>query len=451
MIQTNLGFACATRRITHAAGAALLGVLAPLLGCSDDGVNMGQNSLEPPPPPLPSSSRCLESTAIEGDVIVRNQEDLVALEGCQVIEGSLHVVAFEGADLGPLYALTAVRDTLDIGGGWVLVDDPETAVPDRSEYWLASLHGLESLESVGTLSITGHMGQDVDALANLRHVTSGVLMIELNRALADLGGLRNATVLRSLYISGCPALEGIEPLELPERMTDLVLDFSGIRRLELGVRDITGQLHLDHTELRDLDGLSSLESVGELHVVANFSLEDVGGLNGLRRADSMLFELNPRLTRLPEFSSLTWLESLHVAFHDGLTALPEFPMLNVHTRGFEVEYFAERPEELIVMRPDLFEIFGNAKLSAFTMPAAWLSGGAVIIENNAALARIDFTEQKSLEYLSIQNNAALDSVGLGALDTVSRLDVIGNPGLQLSVFDPVRTFQTIASGNAPEL
>ena len=58
---------------------------------------MGQNEAEPSP--LPSSSRCLDSTTLEGVVVARNQAEVDSLEGCQVIDGELHIVPFEGADL----------------------------------------------------------------------------------------------------------------------------------------------------------------------------------------------------------------------------------------------------------------------------------------------------------------------------------------------------------------
>jgi hypothetical protein len=102
------------------------------------------------------------------------------------------------------------------------------------------------------------------------------------------------------------------------------------------------------------------------------------------------------------------------------------------------------------VQPDLFEVSYNAQISAVTVPAGWLSGGAVLINDNPALTRVDFTNQTTIEYLSLQNNPALAAVGLGALDTINRIDVVDNPNLQFSVFEPVRTFEAAASGNATE-
>lgn len=458
MIQCHLIPVPAAWFFRRSTSAALVGLCASLLGCAGESVNMGQNEAEPSP--LPSSSRCLDSTTLEGDVVVRTQDEVDSLEGCQVIDGDLHIVAFEGADLRALHALTTVGEELNIGstefseqpasppGEW---DGVQAAARQRlEERWLESLHGLESLESVGALLLTGYAGRDVDPLSNLQIVTSGRLTIQNDRELEGLEGLRNVKNITNLEVTGCPALYGIEALTLPELMTGLTLEFSGLSRLgQLDVRTITGRLSIDHTELRNLDELSSLTWVGLLAVEANFSLENIDGVNGLESAEMIDIDLNTKLTHLPDFSNLQWLDYFRVVNHPRLTTLPTFPMLNLGWRNIE-DLRPATPEESVVRQPDLFQVSYNDQITAVTVPAGWLSGGAVLINDNPALTRVDFTEQTSIEYLSIQNNPALGAVGLGALDTVNRIDVIDNPNLQLSVFEPVRTFQTTASGNAAE-
>jgi hypothetical protein len=312
MKQRNLISIPAAWPFSISANAAILGFWASLLGCSGESVNMGENDVQPTP--LPSSSRCLESTTLLGDVIVRNQEEVNSLEGCEVIEGDLHIVAFEGADLHALHALTTVRAKLNIGSTEVLTQE-EWESPDLAaaqalrERWLESLHGLEALESVGTLSLNGYAGRDVDPLSSLQYITDGLLDIQNNRELEGLEGLRNAKGIRSLYVGGCPDLYGIEALSLPEQMTDLRLEFTGLSRLgELDVHTITGTLSIDHTELRNLDELSSLTYAGLIYIEANFSLQNADGLNGLGQAESIEFEHNVRLEHLPEFSSLRLLD-----------------------------------------------------------------------------------------------------------------------------------------------
>jgi hypothetical protein len=377
MIQSKLTSPLASWSVTRATSAATLGLCASLLGCSGDSVNMGENEAEQSA--LPSTSRCLESTSLEGDVIVRTQADVDALEGCEVIEGDLHIAAFEGADLRPLHALTTVREKLDIGSTeFFTAEDLEgsdaAAAQALQQHWLASLQGLESLESVGALRMTGYAGRDVDPLGNLQHITGGELMIQLNSELERLEGLRNAKGIHNLYVTGCPSLYDIEPLALPEQMTGLSLDFCGVGQLdEPDVHYISGTLRLDHTELRNLDGLSNLTDVGSIYIEANFSLQNVDGLNGLMGAEVMEFEHNIRLTHLPEFSNLHMLDSFRAVFHPLLATLPTFPALYNRSRGVYGEVIAQDPKLAILLQPDLFEVSGNVPVSLWTgssVPAA---------------------------------------------------------------------------------
>src|SRR5688572_14151114 len=74
MIQSTFISTPTSRPVTRATGATTLALYASLLGCSGESVNMGENGVEPSP--LPSSSLCLASTTIDGDVIVRSQEEV---------------------------------------------------------------------------------------------------------------------------------------------------------------------------------------------------------------------------------------------------------------------------------------------------------------------------------------------------------------------------------------
>jgi hypothetical protein len=51
--------------------------------------------------------------------------------------------------------------------------------------------------------------------------------------------------------------------------------------------------------------------------------------------------------------------------------------------------------------------------------------------------------------VAIDQNPALRQVSLGELAKVDTLQITDNPSLDTSVFDPVRTFDRIESGNAP--
>src|SRR5688572_20317555 len=72
-----------------------------LFGCGGGTVSLGEEevAIEEPPPVY---SDCQFDGSLAGEVVVRNQAELDALEGCPVIDGDLFIAAFEGADLRPL-------------------------------------------------------------------------------------------------------------------------------------------------------------------------------------------------------------------------------------------------------------------------------------------------------------------------------------------------------------
>ena len=73
----------------------------------------------------------------------------------------------------------------------------------------------------------------------------------------------------------------------------------------------------------------------------------------------------------------------------------------------------------------------------------------VAFERNPSLAEIDFGGLARADFLAIDQNPALGQVNLGELAKVDTLQITDNPSLDTSVFDPVRTFERIESGNAP--
>ncbi|MEY2932973.1 MAG: hypothetical protein RL033_3722, partial [Pseudomonadota bacterium] len=132
-MKKNVILPCVASSLARATSAAAIGMCATLLGCSADSINMGEGA----PTPVerarpPSSSRCAESPILEEDVVVRNQQELNALEGCEVIDGSLYVGAFERGQLRALHALRAVSHEIVIGE----TPDPygDSELPNRARW-----------------------------------------------------------------------------------------------------------------------------------------------------------------------------------------------------------------------------------------------------------------------------------------------------------------------------
>jgi hypothetical protein len=407
---------------------------ASMLACSADAITMGEDDAHVLPPPVPSTSRCRESRTIESDVLVENQQQLAELEGCTEIIGAFTVLPFEGADLRPLYALTKVSGAVDLGGTYV-----DAGSRFRHE-WLESLAGLESLESAGELRVSGLSADNVDALSGLRTLTwPGMLWFDTAPELVDLQGLSQLQGIRSLFIYSCSVLESLEPLIVPRGMDSIsFLDTPLTQLTPLPVESLD-QLEVTRTELVNLDAFSHLTSVrGDLSLLNNAKLENVDALDRLESLASLTIGGNVQLRRLPELTQLTRLDSLGIYANTILENIPTLPKLSTEF-GAGDDYISVA--NLIGFRPSAISILYNDSLTSIKLPEGWLSAGHVGIWNNDALTRIEFTKQRSIEQLVLSNNPLLESVELGALETIDRLELYGSSQYDSAIFDSVRTFE----------
>lgn len=427
-----------------------LPLVAALQACSADVVNMGENPENPEQPELPASSRCRHSTTLTGEIIVRNQEQLNELEGCEVIDGSLMIAAFAGADLRPLHALTRIEGPLDLPGQFPVTDGAEDEWIERyfASGWLSSLEGLESLERAGGLAISGLSAASLEPLENLRTLDNGTLFLGDCPNLRDLRGLEGLREFSTFYMFS-ENLESIAALRMPDTMDEVHI--TSPKLVDLGrqrVRYIASNLILIRTALENLDGFAELRSIGDgLVVEANPYLKDTNALNELRSLGGLVVRSNAELTRLPNFESLYELSTLMIYDNPRLTELPQFGALyeiapadsglSARDRGLRLD-----------LRLDHIEVVGNPELLRFAVPVAWRDGELVVIENNMKLREVDFGRLESIDLLSIRNNPALANVSLGALSRVDVLSVLENPSLQSSSFDAVQAFEREMVGNA---
>src|SRR5687768_14505897 len=113
-------------------------------GAGGAGGSLGDVAPGPVVGPLaPDESRCRQLPG--GQLEVRNQGELEALRGCSSIAGDLRIYPFADPDLTALAGLERVGGALTLG-------DPYTEPPPIS---FASLSGLESLRTVGSLMLRG--------------------------------------------------------------------------------------------------------------------------------------------------------------------------------------------------------------------------------------------------------------------------------------------------------
>jgi len=420
---------------------AALPLVTSLHACSADVVNLGENA-EPLAPP--AASLCQDTKTLTGDILVKNQDQLDELEGCEEIEGGLTVAPFAGADLRSLRALEEVRGALGFSDDSSNLSGAELAEQEAliESGWLASLEGLESLESVGGLSISGLLAADLDPLHNLKRNTGG-LALARNPNLVDLTGLQNMRGTTGLLIH-CVNLESLAGLFLPEYLDSALI--VGPKLADLGswnVDYVIDQLVVNATALTNLDAFSSLSRVdGTLQVMNNPLLENMDGLNGLVRAGALVVTRNPRLTRLPEFPALRQLPALTVMSNARLAELSTF-------EGLYADLDDEvTPGDLHRLSAQRIEIIANPELLRIATPTRWQIGQYVLMEGNARLLEVDFGELASVGLLSIVNNPSLTTVNLGALSTINVLSVLENPSLHSSSFDGVQTFERDMWGNA---
>lgn len=426
-----------------------IGLYAALLGCSDDSINMGEGlPVVVEEPALPSSSRCVDSPVLEGDIIVRNQDEVDALEGCEMIDGDLNIVPFEGAHLRALHALTELRGALGIGDisdtqALDPLDEEFEAVQRLQEAWLSSLEGLEALQSARSLKISGFTGEDLEPLAKLSTLTDRFLSIWSAPNLKSFDGLQSLVDLQSLTVVGVRKLESFDGLTLPENMRELFIENADLRQLKpLGVKYVDS-LHMFDNQLTNLDAFASLTSVNRVSLISNRKLQSLAGLRNVQYMDSLVVEYNIALTEVPDFEYVPWLHTLRFVVSPLLTKLPSFPGLYP---GLQLPPEAGPAlEESLGLRPDVIQVYGMDSLTTFLMPAGWPSASLVRIELNPNLRQIEFTGQSYIEFLSISQNPALESVSTGVLEKVTVLNLAENPLLPATSFDAVRRLDTTSN------
>lgn len=454
MIQRNVILPRAARPLARIASASTLGLCVALLGCSDDSINMGEGiPVVEEEPGLPSSSRCADSPVLEGDVLVRNQDELDALEGCEVIRGNLGIVPFEGAHLRTLHALTEVSGVLGIGDASGIlqllpgeepsdITEADFALAALAEAWLPSLEGLEALERAGGLQLNGLTAEHLRPLARLQTLTNGYLTIWSAPNLRSFDGLQSLVGLERLEVVGVRALESFDGLSLPKYMRELSIENADLRQLEpLGVEYVEW-LRLFDNRLTTLDAFASLTSAGHISLISNRRLVSLMGLKDLTQLDSLVVEYNIRITEVPDFEQLLWLRTLRFVVSPLLSKLPSFPAL-FSGAGLPREAGVAF-EESLGRRPDVVQVYGMDALTTLTLPGGWSSASLVEIELNPNLRQIEFTNQSYIEFLSILRNPVLESVTIGALDKVSMLNLAENPLLPATSFDAVRRLDTLS-------
>jgi len=347
-----------------------------------------------------------DPTTIDGDIVVRTDAEVAALEGVTQITGSLTIgrainqpagtPASTVTDLSPLDSLTT------IGGTLLVFDNPG----------LADLDGLDSLVIVRTLSIQN------------------------NPALTGLDALGSLQSTQGLGIAGLPLLTDLDGLQ-------------GISTLPNG---LTMQ---GNAALTDLTALSNVQgTIGLFSVRGNPVLATLDGLQGITAIDGIFRLGAPALTSLDGVSSLTSISgevelrndqdsfaSMTTFSLPALTSLGSNLDITGAGQRFQDGAFVDAPPGSITTfdLPALTQIGGRFRLDAHraganlqivTSPELRVDGQVELFDNGTG-ADIS-VEMAEIERVSITGNDDA-RISLRVDRVLDRVDVTSNIGTDLQV------------------
>lgn len=233
----------------------------------------------------------------EGEtVIIKFQEDVVKLAGCQSFNGSMRFESNGVLDLSPLASLKRIDGNLSI-------------IQCTS---LRSVAGLQSLSSIGgDLVLMGNTGiETFEHLSSLTEV-GGKLEFSSNHLVNDLDGLTGIKniggdlIIRSNAFLTETNLTGLEQVDgsfmLLGHHTHLK-NLTGMERLQ----SISGSMVIQSLGMNSLTGLENVSYVGENVMISGTQrLNNLRGLNSLREiGGSMMITDNQVLGSLEGLGSL---------------------------------------------------------------------------------------------------------------------------------------------------
>lgn len=424
----------------------LLPLLTLSLACTRGEVNLGEDAVSQN---LEQPSRCAESTSLSGPIYVNSQAELEALAGCEQLD-ELRIVPFSGADLAPLASLRSIAGAFEIGADPnPLPDDfdeqqtllePIRALNDAG--WLDSLHGLEALEAVGTLYMTGITVADLTELQSLQAIEDG-MVVRQARNLVNLAGLEAIEPPSLVWVADSSSFESIAGLEYGAQMGSLYLERVPALVSIDALQNVTAAdtILLVGTGLVTLPSLEQLIYVADFDIEGNDSLTDLNGLDALQAVNSLTINANASLRSVPQFSQLSSLDTLVLTYNTALEEVAlNFPALVPQTRQIgmhEVRYSTV-----------YIQLSNNAALRHITSPASFTDVQFFSAFENESLVDIDLGPLERADFFLIDDNPALASVVAPSLATVNTLEVVNNPLLSTAVFDGVSTFSRQISGNA---
>jgi len=245
-----------------------------------------------------------------GDFIIRTQDELNQLAGCEVIEGNLEISSFVNApdavvDLSPLINLREVTESLLISNTRATSVDGLNNLEKTKRLILLDNYSLQKIDALSHLEgqvevLVIIQNTRLESLTPLSGIRDSIetLIITGNHTLKNINGLEGLNQVGGLDIIGNRNLENIDGLQNLKKSTRTILlvdnnkllDMAGFSNLESVVQDF---IIVDHEGLQNLNGLGKLKTVGGFMVVFNNNqLTNLNGLGGLESVDGLRIEKN---------------------------------------------------------------------------------------------------------------------------------------------------------------
>ncbi|WP_412068727.1 hypothetical protein [Rubrivirga sp. IMCC43871] len=405
-----------------------------------------------------SLASSVEAQVCEGDLLLRTQAEVDAVS-CTEVTGNLQITEAAGTadpitSLRPLTTVSTVGESLSIYNTTALetLDGLENVAADgyvnvRSNAALRSLGNLPGIvSSSGIVAIEGNaVLDDIAGLAGLR--SAGFIVVEDNPALRSLAGLAGIDTLSALHIRNNESLETLGDHWALTAVTSPV-SFRGLYiegNPALADLDVLTDLHSVESTFRlrgneslvDVDGLSSLRTVGRLEIRDNAALEQIDGLASLQGAEDIIIQGNPVLRTVDGLASLTGVDVLIIGDNPVLASLDGLGGVTwarvVIVTGSDV---LENLEGLGLLDGlETLRIEDNARLADIgSLAGSSLDGDrtSISIQRNPALTSLAALAGVGpvVRSVYVWDNDTLESLeGLEGIEAAFRLEVVGNERL----------------------
>lgn len=370
----------------------------------------------------------------------QSQVDAFAGRGCSVFTGSIQIFGWNQGDItniDSLYTLERIDGELTIDRIDLLTSlrglrnlKSTNTLTIRGNPLITNLDGLDSLESVDYLfMLDGGALTDISDLDGLR--TCGRMLILNQPRLTNLDGLQNLTTMSNLGLHGNDMLNDLSALRGLRRITERVEISNNTSLVSLaGMEDIhfpdTAGLFISESNFTSLDGLPSLDSMGQVELFSNPQLTDISVLESLTWIDRLGLRDMPSITTLGEFENLQSIGDLVLLSNATLNSLDAFSSLhtisgNLLVDGNTALTSLHGLHNITSVEGTIF--ISNQSFANLTGLESLASAGGISIARNNSLTTLDGLE--SLQVLKgtadFYNNDVLSLIENTALKDISAL------------------------------